>query len=300
MGRDVLVKVHINPPTPHPFSVTRLGMLPRKLRDQIYHELLAIPPIHVHQRKVTQGIHDRTQSSYGPLEPLTTHVHLHASCLAVLRVCHLMYLQAHPVFFQRQSYYTDNAKEFQQLIYLGVRTFLKTPFHCNWVTSLCVKDLVSWSDKKGHCLDNATLISVFHLEKWKGLRKIYFCMRVGEEMGYLEFLFLLPHMSRGVVDFLDDSKWVIRYQYFEEAWQLQYACFETNELLYKRGKNGEELSDEAIAAQRQILRARSMALETHDGSERYVEVQIGEMPDFVMRLDVQTLRDQFSSLSLDQ
>ena len=79
-------------------------------------------------------------------------------------------------------------------------------------------------------------------------------MRVGEEMGYLEFLFHLPRMSRGVVDFLDDSHWGLRQQNSEEEWQLQYACFETNALLYKRGKNGEMLSDQDIAIQRRTLR----------------------------------------------
>ena len=89
-------------------------------------------------------------------------------------------------------------------------------------------------------------------------------------------------------------------QHSEEEWQLQYACFETSALLYKRGKNGEELSDRDITIQRQVLRVQSVALELHDGSERYVEVKIGGRPDWVIGLDMQTLRDQFSSLSLDQ
>ena len=301
MGREILVKVHVNPlSAPKPFSTTRLGKLPQELHIQIYHELEATPPIHIRQELSTQGVRARTRSSYRPLKPSTAHVHLQASYLAVLRVCRSMYIEARVIFYGRQSYYTDNAKEFQQFVRLSVRTFLQPPFDSNVVTSLCVKNIVSWSDKKGHCLDYTTLISVFQLEKWRCLRKICFCMRVGEEMGYLEFLFHLPRMSRGVVDFLDDSHWVIRQQHSEEEWQLQYACFETNALLYKRGKNGEELSDEDIANQRRTLRAQSVALDLHDGSERYVEVQIEVRSDRVMRLDIQILRGRFSSLSLDE
>ena len=301
MGRDVLVKVDMNPlSAPTPFSTTCLGRLPQKLRIQIYHKLVATPSLSIRKGLITPGIRTGTQYLTQPPTPFATHAHLQASYLPVLRVCRSVYIEARPIFYQRQSYYTDNAKEFRQLIHLGVRTFLQTPFDCSMVTSLCVKDVLSWSDKKGYCLDYATLIAVFQLEKWTALRTIYFCMRVGAEMGYLEILFLLPRMSRGVVEFLDDSNWVIRQQYSEEEeWQLQYACFETNALSYKRGKNGEVLRDGDIAIQRRILRAQSEALEMRDGSERYVEVQIGVRSDRVMSLDMQTLSDQFSSLSLD-
>ena len=301
MGRDVLIKVHMNPlSAPRPFSTTCLGRLPQKLRIQIYQKLVATPSMNIRKGLVTPGIGTGTQHLTQPPKPSTTHAHLQASYLSVLRVCRSVYREARPIFFQRQSYYTDNAKEFRQLIHLGVRTFLQPPFDCNMVTSLCVKDVVSWSDKKGYCLDYATLIAVSQLEKWTGLRNICFCMRVGEEMGYLEILFLLPRMSRGVVEFLDDSHWVIHEQYSEEEWQLQYACFETNALSYKRGKNGEGLSDGDIAVQRRMLRAQSKALEVHDGSERYVEVQIGVRPDLVMGLEMQALSNRFSSFSLDQ
>ena len=144
MGRDVLVKVHINPlSAPKPFSTTRLGKLPQNLRTQIYHELVTTPSIHIRQGLFTQDVRARTRYSYRPLKSSTTHVHLQASYLAVLRVCRSMYIEAHPIFYERQSYYTDNAKEFQQLVRLSVRTFLQPPFDSNVITSLCVKNIVS-------------------------------------------------------------------------------------------------------------------------------------------------------------
>ena len=80
------------------------------------------------------------------------------------------------------------------------------------VTSLCVKDLVSWSDEKGHYLKDIDFESVYQLRKWNNLQKLYLCMRAGEELGYLEFLFLLPRMNHGVGESLNDSHWVVRRQ----------------------------------------------------------------------------------------
>ena len=58
------------------------------------------------------------------------------------------------------------------------------------------------------------------LQGRESLQIVYFCMRVDEEIGYIEFLFLLPHMSRGVIEFLDNSHWRIRLQRSEEEWKI--------------------------------------------------------------------------------
>lgn len=49
------------------------------------------------------------------------------------------------------------------------------------VTSLCVKDLVSWSDERGHYLKDMDFGSVYQLRKWNNLQKLCLCMRAGEE-----------------------------------------------------------------------------------------------------------------------
>ena len=59
-------------------------------------------------------------------------------------------------------------------------------------------------------------------------------MRVGEELGYMDFLFCLPGMARGVIDFLDESHWMIRLQSPEDEWKIQYACFYNTG--YREGK----------------------------------------------------------------
>lgn len=97
-------------------------------------------------------------------------------------------------------------------------------------------------------------------------------MRVGEEIGYIGFLFLLPHMLRGVIEFLDDSYWMIRSQHPEEDWRIQYACYFTE--AFRQGKGGVEVSLADVSAQRKLLKRDSRAPGLEEGQERLVEVDI--------------------------
>ena len=110
------------------------------------------------------------------------------------------------------SYYVANRKELEQLTDLDNGYSLYSPLRTTTITSLCVKDNVFmktvWSTLETQ------------LQGRESLQKVYFCMRVGEEIGYIEFLFLLPHMSRCVIEFLDNSHWRIRLQRSEEGWKI--------------------------------------------------------------------------------
>ena len=142
LGGDIPVQVRISPlSAPTPFSATYLGKLPRKLRTQIHHEPEATPRIHMRQELVTQDVHAQTGYRFRPLKLSSTHVHLPASYPAVSQVCRFMYLKARPILYGRQLYYTDNTKEFQQLVRLRVRTFLQRAVDLNVATSLCVSSL---------------------------------------------------------------------------------------------------------------------------------------------------------------
>ena len=139
---DILIQVRISPlSAPNPFSATYLGKLFRKLRTQIYHELEVTPRIHMRQGLVAQDVGARTGYPCRHLEPSSTHVHLPASYPARLQVCRSMYMKSRPIFYGHQSYYTDDTKEFQQLVRLRVRTFLQRAVDFNVVTSLCVSSL---------------------------------------------------------------------------------------------------------------------------------------------------------------
>ena len=97
-------------------------------------------------------------------------------------------------------------------------------------------------------------------------------MRVDEEIGYIGFLFLLLHMIRGVIEFLDESHWMIRLQRPEEDWKIQYACFFTN--THRLGKGDVELSFADIITQERLLKRDSRAPGLEEGQERLVEVNI--------------------------
>ena len=295
-----LIGLVMNPPFgPQPFLETYFGKLPIKIRTQIYRELVAIPQIYAGQRPITQHVHAKNGGFQGPLQASTTFIHLQASCLAILRVCVQIYAESHPVFYSHNSLHTDNKREFDQLARLSVRLLPPSPIRCETIRSLYLKDIVSWSDEKGCYLDHMTLVSISQLTQWKGLQTICFCMHVGEELGYLEFLFLLSGMGQGAVEFLDESHWVLHQQSTEDVWQIQYACFENNWMFYRKGKDNMELSDDVVELQRQQMRTDSRAVGLNDGDERFVEVSIGMTSDQCSRWDVGDLTTRLENLSLD-
>lgn len=172
-----------------PFAKTGLGKLPPELRTQIYHELVAILPSYAGQESTTKGICAEKRNLHGPATLTTTLVHLQASCLNVLETCRRIYVEAHPLFYARTSYYAANAKAIQQLLYLNLPLSSDSPLRSSRITSLFVKDLLSPS------LDRFTPVFSTEFEEWESLRKIYFYMRVGEEIEHIEFLFRLPRMG---------------------------------------------------------------------------------------------------------
>lgn len=178
------------------------GELPPELRTQIYQEPLATPPAHAVYELITQGIRAERQNPNQPATPTTTFVHLPASCPTVLNTCRQIYLEARPVFYARASYYTANAKEFEKLIDLNHprRNF---PLRSNFITFLYVKDVVTYMNRGDYWLAAETRVLTVQLEEWKSLRKTYLCMRVGQEMAYIEFLLWIPCMAGGVIDFVD-------------------------------------------------------------------------------------------------
>lgn len=130
---------------------------------------------------------------------------------------------------------------------------------------------------------------------WESLRKIYLCMRVGEEIGYIEFLFSLPHMTCGVIEFPDDSHWRMRLQRSEEEWKTQYACFYK---AYRKGKGNIELSLDDTRIQEKLLKRDSHASGLEEGQERLVEVDIDTPLERCMPLEMQFMMDRFHDLSL--
>ena len=97
-------------------------------------------------------------------------------------------------------------------------------------------------------------------------------MRVGEEMAYLSFLYGLTGLQKGLVEFLNASKWLIRPQHAEHVWRIQYACF--SGAAYGIDKNGELIDWNVLQIEKETTNIDSRATGLKDGDERYVEVEI--------------------------
>lgn len=273
-----------------PFQQTRLGRLPPELREQIFLELLAIPPLY--------GGHDFSiDSSRRTITSKASQkfVHIKASWYHVTRTCRQIYLEAHPLFFASKAYYLANAED--------VRLFLKNmyqrpSFRYDTITTLCLKDLIESSaryskEKIDELLSHPTYFiarvytrqeleaqtsiriegSVFiPLRRLKNLKTVGLCFAVGEEMEYVDFLFGLTGLKRGLVEFLDAQHWMIRPQDAEDVWRTQYAGFFNSS--WGLNENGEIIPFDLFLNERDTADIDSRAPGLQEGDKRYVEVQI--------------------------
>lgn len=123
-----------------PFLETSLGRLAPEIRGMIFINLLAIPPPYGGRDFRAKP---SPKASRSPVS-LTTFVDLKASCLAVLRTCRQVYLEAFPMFYASKSYYLANAQDLATFLKIG-RYFYEGPrlLWVDTITSLCLKDLIT-------------------------------------------------------------------------------------------------------------------------------------------------------------
>lgn len=271
-----------------PFLETGLGQLAPEIRQQIFTQLLATPPPYAGRQ-----IESRDR------KPI---IDLAASYLTVLGTCRQVYVEASPVFYCQKSYYIASVPCLERFLDLGHIMAEPLMFCVDEITTLCVKDLVIYdpvytpeelddrfSGPDAHLYSHTTRaaleaesrinlhpqMSSTMLQDLSHLRKLCFCIRVGEEWEYLNVMFMLPGLDRGVIDFVDDSHWKMRAQNVEDDWKLQYACFPNGNSTWRKGKNGVEMSWDVLRIEKEILRIAVMASGLKSGDERFVEVDIG-------------------------
>lgn len=271
-----------------PFLETGLGQLAPEIRQQIFTQLLATPPPYA-GRQIESG--DR--------KPI---IDLAASYLTVLGTCRQVYVEASPVFYCQKSYYIASVPCLERFLDLGHIMAESLMFCVDEITTLCVKDLVIYdpvytpeelddrfSGPDAHLYSHTTRaaleaesrinlhpqMSSTMLQDLSHLRKLCFCIRVGEEWEYLNVMFMLPGLDRGVIDFVDDSHWKMRAQNVEDDWKLQYACFPNGNCTWRKGKNGVKMSWDVLRNEEEVLRTAVMAPGLKSGDERFVEVDIG-------------------------
>ena len=287
-----------------PFSQTQLGKIPPEIRENIFRELLTDPP--------SYAGHD----TVSPL-PTTTStaaakrfVHIKRSWYHITQTCRQIYLESHPIFFAAKGYYFENVRDLAR--FLGPH--LRRAPRWDTITALCLKDvmkehrlftteqlddLISQSNDPGDAARRRYFETMtyktfdfdacYRVKQLKNLRTVGFCMRVGEEMLYVNLLFYLSGMSRGLVSFVDASRWLIRLQDPEDAWDIQYACF--SHAAYAKGKDNEAIPYDRIYIQSDVTDIDSQAPGLREGDERYVEAQI-QWPVIEKSLEEPTPRDE--------
>ncbi|KAL9136821.1 MAG: hypothetical protein Q9175_001966 [Cornicularia normoerica] len=283
--------------TPVPFRQTTLGKLPPEIRQMIFVELLATPPSYAGYDFATNSS-ERMNSSTTPRK----FVHIKASWHQVTRTCRQIYNESHSVFFASKTYYLANSQELKRLLDYHNRTTWKLVFRLDTITALCLNAVVEYhalytKDQLDDLFSDpinvlATLNTrqeleamtfkildfslCYHLRRLKSLRTIGLCIRVGEEMEYVDLLYCVSGMQRGLVDFVDASHWLIRPQNPEDDWRIQYACFTCG--YYAKGKDNEDIPDDVVLMELQITDIDSRAPGLQKNDERYIEVQVQRRP----------------------
>ena len=266
-----------------PFQQTHLGRLPPELREQIYIDLLATPP--------SYAGHDFAAITPRPKR----FVHIKASWCQVMRTCRQIYLESHPVFFAQKSYYFGTAQEAAHLTdYYDI--FREPILRLDTITAICLRNfvdtvplyrketidlLMSDPSRSGlatrQALEQRTfkMVNTSTLYQLKGLmnlKTVSLCFPVGEEMMYVNLLYYLSTLRRGLVQFIDASHWLIRPQNPEDTWSIQYASFICAD--WAKGKDNEDIPYDRRQIELGVTDIDSRAPELKEGDERYIEVQI--------------------------
>lgn len=266
-----------------PFLTTSLGKLPPEIREKVFFNLLESPPPHAGRE-------------------VSVPYHLQASHLAILSTCRQLYLEAFPVFYARTSYYAAGSKELIHLLGLGC-PHRPGPegFRRDKIETLCVKDLAIyeclsenldgrihpfpqyyydlanrlWNDEKYWELDSNFRSVVQNMKHWTSLTKVCLCMRAGEELTYISFLTEIPGLERGVIEFLDDHKWILYLQPRDsQGWNNHLACIRHRSFHIDQHTNYEVVLEAQLEDEGSMLDTISRASELKDGDERYVEVEL--------------------------
>ena len=262
-----------------PFHTTHFGKVPPEIREKIFINLLALPPPYA-------GRNIAIQVSNTPC------YHLKDSCLKALQTCRQFYTEAFPVFYGRKSYYAASAQELVLLLKFGhVGAPGPLAFRRDRITSLCVENLVHTiltfsstedlrDDSCSVCLDSTVRSATSTLSGWDNLRKICLCMLAGEETFYIEFLFQLPGMRCGVIEFLDDSHWSIHLQYPGSEGNIQYA-----------GNTQHSHDLKAVCQDCGLAEIDSKASGLKGWGERYVEVDVTRLTEEAVKAAMESVRD---------
>ncbi len=274
-----------------PFRQTCFGRLAPEIREKVFVGLLATPPPYAGHDFATN-----------PSEPKVSReapgkfMHIKESWYQVTRTCRQIYVESRPIFFASRSFYLANHQDLAR--FLDYSKLTRLGFRYDTITALCVRDLVKntrvyaqedideiFSDPidaravfrtreeyETRTYKDIDLSLSHNLRRLKSLRTVGLCIRVGEEMEYVDFVHGLSGIRKGLVEFKDASHWLIRSQNPGDHWRIQYACFPHGD--YARGKDDEIIPYDISCIELAVTDIDSRAPGLQEGDERYIEVQI--------------------------
>ena len=276
-----------------PFRQTHLGRLPLELRQMIYPELLAAPPAFAGHSFATISSNVKA-SSTAPIR----YVHIQASYRQVMYTCRQIYEEAYPIFFASKAYFFAKPQDADK--FLNHSVFLSPILRLETITALCLSGFVETlplysRENLDDIFSNpvearrigttrqqlemqtykkiwSPIIYGLRSVRIKSLKTVGLCFHVGQELMYLNLLYGLTDMRRGIVEFVDAKKWRMREQNPDGPWSIQYAVFENGD--FNRGKYNERLEHDKRIIEREVTDINSRAPGLQEGDERFVEVSI--------------------------
>ena len=292
-----------------PFLETGLGKLPPEIREMIFIRLLATPPPYAgHDFDINSAGPKNSPSAPKKFVHIkTSWYQVTQTCRQIYLESYPLFFASESYYLatpQELSRLLDYGCVLNPSIWgcvfddLGCRHALSLHFRRSNITALCLQGFVtdkSLLNKEAidRILSNLTgyrnagrlrqqleaqtfkgvdILACYRLSLLPNLKTVGLRMRVGQEMEYVNFMYGVSEMRRGLVEFVDQSHWLIRNQHPNEVWRIQYACFSLAD--YGRDENMKPIPYDRRRIEKEVTDIDSRAPGLQEGDERYVEVQI--------------------------
>ena len=307
--KDVRLANRSNSAVPKPFRKTGLGKLPPEVREIIFVSLIATPPPYAgHDFAINcAGPKDSPSALKKFVHIKASWYRVTQTCRQIYLESYPLFFASESYYLaspQESSHLLDFGCVSSPLIWgcvpddVGCRHGLSLHFRCSNITKLCLGGFVTdrslytketidkiLSDPtdyrnagrtrqqlEAQTVKDVDMIACLRLSQLPNLNIVGLRMRVGEEMEYVNFMYGVSEMRRGLVEFVDQSHWLIRDQHPNDVWRIQYACFSMAD--HGRDQNKERIPYDRRLIEKQVTDIDSRAPGLQEGDERYVEVQI--------------------------
>ena len=291
------------------FSETGLGKLPPEIREMIFISLLATPSPYAGHEFATNCAGPKSSPSAPKkfVHIKASWYQVTQTCRQIYLESYPLFFASESYYLatpQESSHLLDYGCVLHHSIWgcvlddLGCRHVLSLHLRRSNITTLCLEGFVTdkslynketidkiLSDPtdyrnagrtrqqlEAQTFKDLDRIACRRLSALPNLKTVGLRMRVGQEMEYVNFMYGVSEMRRGLVEFVDQSHWLIRNQHPNDLWRIQYACFSMAD--YGRDENMERISYDRRRIEEEVTDIDSRAPGLQEGDERYVEVLI--------------------------